>query len=485
MAYKHGVYVGEVPTSIISPVEATAGLQVVVGTAPVNLAESKEYVNKPLLAYSYSEAVQALGYSNDWDNYTLCEAMYAAFSLYGVAPIVFINVLDPSVHVEEVTGNEVDISNGKVNIDTEGVLLDTIKVKLTAAGEAYLTKDTDYVASFDDEGRVVIAVIPGGEIPAEQTSLWASYSKLDPGKVTVTDIVGGVDIETGDLTGLELVNSVFPKFGLVPGSLLIPKFSKNPMVEAVMKAKAGVVNTYFKAIALVDVDSTEANNYSKVSEWKNQNNYTAANEVVCWPKIALGDNVFHLSTQLASLMNQVDSQYGDIPYKSPSNEALQMNKMVLEDGKEVNLGPDQAAYLNGQGIVTALNFIGGWKAWGNRTGTYPAVSDVKDSFIPVRRMHNWVSNTIILTTWQKVDDPTNRRLIDTVVDSLNIWLNGLTAEGALIGGRVEFRSEENPITDLLNGIVRFHVFLAEPTPAESIEFTLEFDATYYNQLFAV
>lgn len=480
MAYKHGVYASEVPTSVISPVEATAGLQVVVGTAPINLAESSEYVNKPLLAYSYSEAVQALGFSTDWNDYTLCEVMDCAFSLYGVSPIVFINVLDPDKHQSAVDSVSVTLLNKKSVIADKGVLLDSLKVTADATN---LNRNEDYTASFDDEGNVIISAIPTGAIPNNQQTLTVSYTKIDPSKVTPTDIIGGVDVNTGKLTGLELINSVFPKFGLVPGQILAPKFSKNPMVEAVMKAKAGNINTYFKAITLTDIDTTAANDYTKVSEWKNQNNYTASNEFPCWPKVALGDKEYHLSTQLASLIALTDSANDDTPYVSPSNKSLQINKAVLEDGSEVVLGPDQAAYLNGQGIVTALNFIGGWKAWGNRTGAYPSNTDVKDAFIPVRRMHNWVANSLILTTWQKVDDPTNKRLIDTIVDSINIWLNGLTAAGALIGGRVEFRKEENPITDLLNGTVRFHVFLAEPTPAENIEFVVEFDATYYNRLF--
>ena len=36
MAYKHGVYTTEQATSLVAPVVATAGLQVVIGTAPVN-----------------------------------------------------------------------------------------------------------------------------------------------------------------------------------------------------------------------------------------------------------------------------------------------------------------------------------------------------------------------------------------------------------------------------------------------------------------
>ena len=42
---------------------------------------------------------------------------------------------------------------------------------------------------------------------------------------------------------------------------------------------------------------------------------------------------------------------------------------------------------------------------------------------------------------------------------------------------MEFLSEENPVTDILGGSIRFHVYLAPFTPAEDIEFTLEFDPT--------
>lgn len=482
MAYEHGVKASEVATSIFAPVEATAGLQVVVGTAPINLAKTKEYVNKPLLAYSFAEAVEGLGYSDDWESYTLCEAMDSAFRLYGVAPVVFINVLDPSTHIAEET-EDVAIVNKKAVISEKGVLLDTLVVKLTSGiGEALIPL-TDYIATFDNEGNVNIVIVPTGTIPTSQTTLSVTYTKIDATSVTDLEIIGGVDINTGASTGLELINSVFPKFGLIPGQIVVPKYSTNPMVEAIMKAKAGNINSYFKAMALTDIDTTEANTYTKVSEWKNQNNYTSPNEVACWPKVALGDKVYHLSTQLASLAALTDSKFSDVPYVSPSNQSLQINKAVLEDGTEVNLGPDQAAYLNGQGIFTALNFIGGYKGWGNRTAAYPAITDVKDSFIPVRRMHNWIANSIILSTWQKVDGPINRTLIDSIVDSLNIWFNGLTSDGALVGGRVEFRKEDNPNVALLDGNVRYRVFLAEPTPGRNIEFVLEFDATYYNRLF--
>ena len=39
MAYFHGVHTSEQATSVLAPVQVAAGLPVIVGTAPVHLAE--------------------------------------------------------------------------------------------------------------------------------------------------------------------------------------------------------------------------------------------------------------------------------------------------------------------------------------------------------------------------------------------------------------------------------------------------------------
>lgn len=98
-------------------------------------------------------------------------------------------------------------------------------------------------------------------------------------------------------------------------------------------------------------------------------------------------------------------------------------------------------------------------------------------------MFNWVGNTLITTFWSKIDDPANKRLIHSIVDSANIWLNGLTAKGALLGGRVEFREADNTVTDLMAGILYFHVFMTPPAAAREIEFVQEYDPDYISTLF--
>ena len=69
MAYNHGVRVQEQATSLAAPIIGIAGLQVIIGTAPVNLAANPyKATNVPMIAYNFKEAAQQLGYSDDFKN---------------------------------------------------------------------------------------------------------------------------------------------------------------------------------------------------------------------------------------------------------------------------------------------------------------------------------------------------------------------------------------------------------------------------------
>lgn len=480
MTYFHGVKASEVATSIITPVATNAGLPVVFGTAPVHLTDDPTaYVNKPVICYSYKEAVAALGYSADWENYTLCEAMYSEFQLFGVQPIIFVNVLDPAKHKEDVESSEVAVS-AKVAKVAAPVLLSTLVVKASAAAQP-ATLDVDYTAAFNDDGELIITMLDDGAL-ASATSVFLDYTKIDPSAVTDTDIIGGVDSD-GNVKGLELLNTIYTKFSMVPGLVAAPGWSEHPSVASVMKAKALVINNLFRCIVLTDVDTSTVKKYSDVNVWKNNNSYTSPNQVVCWPMVKNGDAVFHLSTQLMGLIGKLDAANDDVPYQSPSNQDLNATGLCLADGTEVILTLEQANLLNSQGVYTAIN-RGGWKGWGNYTGAYPTNTDVKDSFIAVRRMFDWNAQTFILTYWQKVDGPLTRRLVKSIVDSEQIRLNGLVSRGYMLGASVWFLEDENPTTDLLQGIIRIHSYITPPVPAQCIENIEEYDTANFTALFS-
>ncbi len=482
MAYKHGIYGQEVATSLVPMTETDAGLIVAFGTAPVHLATDPVAAHTPVLCYTYAEAVAAMGYSDDFEKYTLCEVINSQFSLFNMAPIVLVNVLDSNKHVKNNTQSEYNVVE-KVATIADPVLLDTLKVYTNAEKTGEAVANTDYTAAHDDEGNVIITVLEDGALK-DAASVTVEYKMLDPTAVTYSDIIGGIDINTGRAEGLETIDDIYPRFGLVPGIIIAPGFSHNSAVGAVMKSKTTNICGHFRAIAIADEPADEVKKYTDASSWKNKNNYVDTSLVLCWPMVSLGGVKYHMSTQLASLMNQVDAANGDMPYHSPSNQSLQCDAAVVADGEEVYLNTASAGYVNGQGIVTALNFSGGWKAWGNRTTVYPSNTDVKDSFIPVRRMFNWVLNTLITSYWSNIDEPTSKRVINTMVDSANIWLNSLVAAGALLGGRVEFREDENSTTDLMDGKINFHVYMTPPSPAREITFVQEYDPDYISTLFA-
>ncbi len=475
MAYTHGIYVDETATSLISPVESDSGIIVAIGTAPINMAEETA-LNEPVIAYTYAEAVEKMGYSKDFDNFTLCEVIDIAFSKVGVCPIIMINVLDPTEHKTSVVATEVSISSGKAVINAEGIILSSVVVTDTTGVTSYV-KDTDYVLSFNSDGGLVIAVDIDGAI-GSATAIKVAYDKLNPSAVTAEDIIGGYDIASKKYKGMECISEIYPKLGVVPGIIIAPKFSSTPSVAAVMKAKTTNISGLFKAVAVADIDSSVsgAESYDEVYAWKNTNSYSDENLIICWPKVKIDEVVYNFSTILAALTALTDSENGNVPYVSPSNKSLPITGMVTSSGKSIYLNMTQANLLNGYGVCTAIN-LNGWKSWGNNTSIYPTNTDVKDRFISVRRFFNWWGNSFIQTYFQKVDNPMNKRLIDSVIDSENIRANGYVARGMMAGAKIQFLSDENPTTDLINGTIRFHQSMTPFPPAEAIGNTLEFDTS--------
>ncbi len=462
----HGVNAKQQPTSVTTPVVAESGVPFVVGVAPAWSAASPAKAGVPVLCTSYDEAVDALGYSDNWDKYTICEFMYSHFKLFGCQPVIFLNVLDTakSANIEAVDASDFDVTDYKVKLPLEAINDSKLVVKSTAA----LVLGTDYATYYDGE-NLVIELLEGGNA-YDAKNINVTYSKVNTDKVTATEVA----------TGFEAVELCLTKLGLSPDLLVAPKYSMNKTVAAVMATKAANISGILEAKALVDIDSTPdgATKYSDVTEFKNKSNITDKNQIACWPMVKLGEKTFHLSTQLAGLTASVDTENEGCPYESPSNKNLKCDGLVLADGTEVDLTLIQANYLNDNGVVTAINAFSGWTAWGNNTACYPSNTDIKDYFIPISRMFTWVGNTLVKTFWKNVDDPTNPRFAEEVLDSANIWMNGLVGKGYVYGGRFEMKESDNPTTDRMSGKVAIRTYLAPPPPAQEIDFLTEYDVTY-------
>lgn len=470
----HGISVSEQATSVKSMVAGDSALPLIFGTAPVNMLENPT-LNEPVLCLSYSEAVKAFGSIKDNNDYTLLQAIEILYSLYGISKAVFVNVLDKAKHKKTQSEEVYTFTKDKVELPHVGILKETVVVK---ADEETATVDVDYTLAFNEYGKLIITRVAEGSLLADD-ELTIQYDYIDVSMVTADDIIGGIDAETGKKKGLEVIADIFPAYAVIPTLILAPGFSHLPGVAQSMATKTKNINGVFNAVAIADIQDETLKVYNKVPEYKNNNSIIDANLIVCFPKVTNAGSEHWLSTHLAGVIATTDSDNGGAPHISPSNQSAKIDGLI-NNGQVMKLGLDEANYLNENGIVTALNFIGGFKIWGNRTSAYPSNTDVKDMFIPVRRVFSWIGNTLITNFWQNVDMPINKRNIENILNNVQFWLDSLQAEEVLNGGNITFPDELNPSSELLNGKVIFKVNIAGPTPAEDFNFILEYDVSLLN-----
>ena len=232
----------------------------------------------------------------------------------------------------------------------------------------------------------------------------------------------------------------------------------------------------FQCECIVDIDCSEAGakKYADVESVKSEAGYEDKHMIALWPMVKWSGKIMAYSAIYAAMVAYVDYENDNVPNLSPSNHAIKVSAAVLADGTEVNLDVTQANELNAIGVVTALN-LNGFKAWGNNTAAYPATTDPKDRWICCRRFFSWWGNSFIMTYLEKVDNPANYRLIESIVDSENVRGNSLVSQGKCAGIKMQYSKEDNPVDQVLNGKIVFKQFLAPYTPAEDILNVLEFD----------
>ena len=463
MPLNHGINTYKSDTDFISVTVGTVGIPFFIGAWPAHTGGG--YTGKPQIANSFEEAKALGGYSEDWRDasgnpkWTLCQAMYSHFKVFAMTPAVFFNVFDPATNVKSVAEASKTVTDHMIKLPLEAINDTNLTVK---KGETACTKGTDYDVYYDDK-NLIIELISTGSVYSE-TSLLVAYKEADFTTITSSAIEAAVD----------KIDQCMALFGLVPDLICAPGWSQTASVAAVMAAKAAAVNGLFKCKAVVDLDtsSSGADTYDDVKTYKETNGYTSENMIVCWPLVKVGSLLFDYSVILCGLTASIDAENDGVPYESPSNKALPITACVTKGGTEVNIDIQQADTVSiTAGVVTALNF-NGWVCWGNYTGT--SSGDVAKKFICTNRMMDFLCNTFVVTFWSYLDQPLTRVLIDAIVNSYNSYLNGLTSEGMLLGGEIDYVEDNNSVDDLIAGKFRLDTKAASPVPAQRIDMFVEY-----------
>ena len=463
IGYKHGIYGEYMPTTEkIS--EAVGTIPVYFGVAPIQrIANSEKASNKAIVIGSIAEAEAKLGYSDndDFDKYTLSGAVYAHFknSVKAIGPIVCISVLDTSVHKsEQVTLTETPVNN--IITLPETAIVDTIVV----SGK---TEGVDYYAERNANGTINIRFIEeSGEVNIE-------YYNINLSSLNAETIIG--QNLNGKRKGIYCIDDVYNKLNIIPNLLVAPKFSKDKGVRAKLIEKSKEISGMWDATVVTDLDSTTAN-ISNVISKKETDKLENIDEELCYPCVKMGDKKIFGSIARAVAIQIKDSEGDGVPYQSASNVEIGITGLLLEDGTECEMNFVEANRLNEVGICTFLYFGGRYVTWGSHSSLYKygKTENPSEIFSINRRMDLYLNNNFKYRRAKTVDKPMKRNDIQSIVEAEQLRLNALIAEGKLLYGEIEFRANDNPKSDVINGDFRFHTMVTAPITAKSLTQSVEY-----------
>ena len=463
--YRHGAY-GMTELAGAKIAAQSQNAIVIVGTAPVNtVAGGEKNVNRPIAVQNMAEAKKYFGYSDQWADFTLCEAMHVFFDLNGVGPLVLINVLDPTKHkADQKTTASLTPANGRITIAAAGnIIMDSISV----AGK---TKGTDYSMNYSpDRAILTIAEVTPGALGSEELSV--TYDTVDPSAVTAEDVIGLTDDE-GSNVGLYAIRNVYQETGFIPSYLLAPGFGSIPAVHNAMITVSQKINNHwdvymFVDLPLVDEDGGELT-FGSAAAWKQTNGYTQENETVYFP-MALGTDgkKYHLSVISAANFQKLLVAQDGIPYKTASNTECDFIQNLYMGEKNTGRiwGDDMVnEKLNKNGIASAA-FVGGrWAIWGCHSADYNQTDATEINVAETNRMMLfYLSNDFQHRRMRSVDKPMTRNDIASIVAQEQARLDALIKNGALTYGTVTLDAETNGISDLIKGDYTF-AFRVTTTP---------------------
>lgn len=474
MDYKHNISTKRDTAAPITTEKSVYGIQVVVGTAPVNLLEDPAAaVNQPLFANNITEAKKLLGWSEDFAAYTLLQSAYVSFVKFACAPVVFINVLNPAVHKATVAAASQTLTDGSVTIEQAGILMDSVAVTY-GVDDTEAIKGTDYVSTFNDDGNLVIAATPDGAL-ASLTTIKVGYNKIDPSAVTASDIIGGTDA-SGNRKGIDVIDIVYNKLHVVPSMILAPGFSKNPAVAAALEAKAELIGSLVTSHTFVDIESSTTRVWTGVQAAKSLMGVNSRWVTAGWPMAKVGNYKIYASAVIAAAYQRICVENGDVPARSADNTSARIDGVCLEDGTEINMDTDQVNnYINAYGVVS-FNYIDGWKVWGSNSTAYPDDKSPNNRFTKCVLMGNYLENRFKTEYISSIGKNGSPKEIESIVTNYNMTLNALVPE-RLAGAEIQFIKSENPTSEMIEGRYKFHTAYADYTPVEWIENQFTWDAS--------
>jgi phage tail sheath protein FI len=337
-------------------------------------------------------------------------------------------------------------------------------------------------AIFKQSGAMVVVI----NVADPENSAHLTTGVLDPTKITLSDIVGGVDSETGKYKGVSALLAAQSEVAVTPRILIAPNFThqtpldenEEPVANPVV-AELLTVAERLRAIIVADcpnTNKTDAVNYRE--DWGSSRIYPA----FPWVKILNTANNTIVekpsSARIAGLIAKSDNERGF--WWSPSNMAI--NGIVgISKPIDFALGDTNctANYLNENDIATIIQ-QDGFRLWGNRT----ASADPKWMFLQTRRTADMINDSLLKAHLWAVDRNITKTYIEDVLEGVNNYLRYLKSIGAIIDGKAFINPELNTPDQIAQGKITFDFDFTPPYPAEHITFRSRMTDEYLEELFS-
>jgi phage tail sheath protein FI len=378
-------------------------------------------------------------------------------------------------------GNQITVEVGEAGNPAE----DAFKLTVSAAGHDTETYDNvttkrgkNNVVTMVKEQSKLIEIEEIGtagaleRLPAKGKVSLAGADGAKPMKVTPEDYVGDAADRTG-FGGLEAVDAV--TMLAVPDLMAV--YQKGIIdlegVQAVQLAMIAHCELMGDRVAILD--APPGLNAQQVREWRvDKVGYDSKYATLYWPWIKVFDPVsgegIHVppSGHMAGIWARNDDTRG--VHKAPANEVI---RGAL--GLELQITKGEHDQLNPVGVNCIRAFPGrGIRVWGARTLS----SDAAWRYLNVRRLFNYVEESILEGTQWVVFEPNDLNLWQRVKRTLNAFLVRTWRDGALFGATpqeafyVKCDAETNPPEVIDAGQLVVEVGIAPVKPAEFVVFRI-------------
>jgi len=293
-----------------------------------------------------------------------------------------------------------------------------------------------------------------------------------PVRVTPDDYVGNSADRTG-FAGLEAVDEV--TMLSVPDLMAVYQQGVIDLegVQAVQLAMLAHAELMGDRVAILDAPPDL--NAQQVKEWRvDKTGYDSKYATLYWPWVKVFDpltgQAIHVppSGHVAGIWARNDDTRG--VHKAPANEVIR-GAISLE----LNLTKSEHDQLNPVGINCIRAFPGrGIRVWGARTLS----SDPAWRYLNVRRLFNYIEESIFDGTQWVVFEPNDQRLWGRVKRTINAFLMRVWRDGALFGATpdqaffVKCDAENNPPESRDAGQLIVDVGIAPVKPAEFVVFRI-------------